>query len=66
MKLDCSAQRLLIQALRNQIKAWRNLTASGELAEDEDADIQNDIGYAFTVLSEMEESFRKEFGFPVE
>ena len=61
MQLDCAAQRLLIIALRNQIKAWREQSNSERLSEEDKADIDNDIGYAFTILSEMEASFFKQF-----
>jgi hypothetical protein len=60
MKLDCSAQRLLITALKMQIDAWKSLARSGKLTEEEEADIQNDIGYAYSLLSDMESSFYKE------
>jgi hypothetical protein len=60
MKLDCPAQRLLITALKTQIDAWKSLARSGKLSEEEEADIQNDIGYAYSLLSDMESSFYKE------
>lgn len=62
MKLDRPEQRLLITALKTQIEVWKNLSKSGALNEEDEADMQNDIGYAYTVLSEMESSFYKEFG----
>lgn len=62
MKLDSSAQRLLITALKTQIEAWKNLSQSGKLSEEDKADLQNDIGYAYTLLSEIESSFHKETG----
>ncbi|MEW5755046.1 MAG: hypothetical protein AB1810_01970 [Pseudomonadota bacterium] len=62
MKLDYSAQRLLITSLKTQIEAWKDLSKSGTLTEEDKADLQNDIGYAYTLLSEMESSFYKEFG----
>lgn len=66
MKFDYSAQRLLITALRTQIEIWKSLSKSGQLSEEEKADLQNDIGYAYTLLSAMESSFYKEFGVPAE
>lgn len=62
MKLDCSAQRLLITALKTQIEAWKALSRSGTLTEEDKADLQNDLGYAYALLSEMESNFYKEFG----
>ncbi len=62
MKLDSSAQRLLMTALKTQIETWKNLSKSGTLTEEDKADLQNDIGYAYTLLSEMESSYYKEFG----
>ena len=62
MKLDNAAQRLLITALKTQIEAWKALSKSGTLTEEDRADLQNDIGYAYTLLSEIESSFYKEFG----
>jgi hypothetical protein len=62
MKLDNSAQRLLIAALKTQIEAWKAMSKSGTLSEEDKADLQNDIGYAYTLLSEMESSYYKEFG----
>jgi hypothetical protein len=63
VNLDCPAQRLLITALRNQIESWRKLSSSDGILEEERADVENDIGYAFTVLSELELSFFNEFGY---
>jgi hypothetical protein len=62
MKLDMPAQRLLISALKAQIQAWRVTCENPDLSEDDIADIQNDIGYAFTVLSKLEEQYFQEFG----
>ena len=62
MKLDMSAQRLLISALKTQIQAWRATCENEDVSEDDAADIQNDIGYAFTVLSELEEEFLQQYG----
>ena len=65
MKHDWSAQRLLIMALRTQIEVWKSLSKSGELSEEEEgeeADLQNDIGYAYAILNDMELSFYEEFG----
>lgn len=66
MKLDCSAQRLLINSLRCQIDVWKKNAASGNLNEDDEADLQNDIGYAYALLSDLESNFYNEFGFPPE
>lgn len=62
MNLDMPAQRLIINALKLQIQEWQNICNASQLDEDDEADIQNDIGYAFTVLSELEENFFKQFG----
>lgn len=62
MNLDMPAQRLLINSLKLQIQKWQEICESSDLNEDEEADMQNDIGYAFTVLSELEENFFKQFG----
>lgn len=62
MKLDCPAQRLLITALKTQIESWKSPSHSGSLSEEDNADLQNDIGYAYTLPSEMESSFYKELG----
>ena len=62
MKLDNSAQRLLIVSLKTQIEFWKTKSKSGSLSDDDKADIQNDIGYAYTLLSEMESNYFKEFG----
>lgn len=62
MNLDMPAQRLLVNALKLQIQKWQERCESSDIDEDEEMDIQNDIGYAFTVLSELEESFFKQFG----
>lgn len=62
MKLDPSAQRLLITALKTQIETWKRLSQSGNLSEEDKADLQNDIGYAYTLLSEMESNLYKETG----
>ena len=75
MKLDWSAQQLLIIALRTQIEVWKSLSKADELREKEEAGeelseeeeeeemhLQNDIGHAYAVLSDMESSFYKEFG----
>lgn len=62
MNLDMPAQRLLINSLKLQIQQWREQCTSPDIDDDEEADIQNDIGYAFTVLSELEENFFKQFG----
>jgi hypothetical protein len=66
MKLDCPAQRLLIVALRTQIEVWKSRSKSGALSEDDKADLQNDVGYAYSLLSELESSFADEFGIQVE
>jgi hypothetical protein len=63
MKFNASEQRLLVLALKTQIDAWRTLSQSGQLSEEDEVHIQNDIGHAYTVLSEMESSYYKEFGF---
>lgn len=60
MKLDCSAQRLLISALQTQIETWKHLSKSGALSEEDEADLQNDLGYAYSLLSELESCFYKE------
>lgn len=60
MNLDMPAQRLLINALKLQIQQWQERCEASDV--DEEADIQNDIGYAFAVLGELEESFFKQFG----
>lgn len=62
MKLDMPAQRLIISALKLQIQAWQDASGAPEISEDDEADMQNDIGYAFAVLSELEENFFKQFG----
>lgn len=62
MKLDPSAQRLLITALKTQIETWRYLSQSGKLSEEDKADLQNDIRYAYTILSEIESNLYKETG----
>lgn len=62
MKLDGSAQRLLIAALRTQIDVWRAEARSDSLSDEDKADIENDIGYAYALLSEMESSYYREFG----
>ncbi len=66
MKLDFSAQRVLIKSLRTQIETWKSLSHSDKLSEEDKVDLQNDIGYAYTVLSAMESNFYKEFGFHAE
>ena len=63
MKFDDPEQRLLILAMKTQIDAWKTLILSGTLSEEDEVHIQNDIGYADTVLSAMESSYYKEFGF---
>jgi len=60
VNFDCPAQRILIVALRSQIEAWKTLSRTGALAEEEQADLQNDLGYAYALLSEMEAGFYKE------
>ena len=62
MKFNCPEQRLLILALKTQIAAWKTLSQSGKLSEDDEVHIQNDIGHAYTVLSAMESSYHEEFG----
>lgn len=62
MNFDMPAQRLIINSVKLQIKSWQEMCSSSTLSEDDAADIQNDIGYAYTVLSELEESFLKQFG----
>lgn len=62
MKLDPAAQRLLITALKTQIETWKHLSQSGKLSDEDKADLQNDIGYAYTLLSEMESNLYKETG----
>lgn len=62
MNLDMPAQRLIINSLKLQIQSWQERCKSPGLNEDEEADMQNDIGYAFSVLSELEENFFKQFG----
>lgn len=62
MKLDPSAQRLLITALKTQIETWKHLSQSGKLSEEDKADLQNDIGCAYSLLSEMESNLYKETG----
>jgi hypothetical protein len=63
MIFDLSTQRFLIAAIKTQIKSWREQAESDDICEDDKADIQNDIGYAFTVLSEMEGAFFQAFGY---
>lgn len=63
MKLDPSAQRLLITALKTQIETWKHLSQSGKLSENDEADLQNDIGYAYTLLSELESNLYEETGY---
>lgn len=55
-------QRLLIMALKSQIQAWRAACEQPDMNEDDAADMQNDIGYAFSILSELEENFFTQFG----
>ncbi|MFT3930296.1 MAG: hypothetical protein QM709_08370 [Spongiibacteraceae bacterium] len=62
MNLDMPAQRLIINSLKLQIEKWQERCNAPEIDDDEVADLQNDIGYAFTILSELEESFFKQFG----
>jgi len=62
LNLDMPAQRLLITALKSQIQTWRAACEQPDMNEDDAADMQNDIGYAFSVLSELEENFFKQFG----
>jgi hypothetical protein len=62
MTFDRPTQRLLIVAIKTQIASWREQADRDDICEDDKVDIQNDIGYAFTVLSEMEESFFREYG----
>ena len=66
MELDHSAQRLLIMALKTQIDTWKTLSKTGTLTEEDMADVQNDIGYAYALLSEIESGFYKEFEADVE
>ena len=66
MQLDCPAQRLLINSLKCQIDVWKKNAASGKLSEADEADLQNDIGYAYTLLNDLESSFYNEFGFSPE
>lgn len=58
-ELDIPAQRLLIAALQAQIQAWQTACKKHGINEADAADIQNDIGYAITVLSVLEEHFLK-------
>lgn len=62
MNLDLPAQRLLINALRLQIEVWQKQAASSEVNEDDRIDLENDIGFAFTLLSSMKEAFFEEAG----
>lgn len=62
MNFDMPAQRLIISSLKLQIHSWQERCRAPEIDEDEEADLQNDIGYAFTILSELEENFFKQFG----
>ena len=61
MKSDLPAQQLLINSLRNQIESWREYSSTLDPDNEERSDVENDIGYAFTILSSLESSFRKEF-----
>jgi hypothetical protein len=56
------AQRLLIMALKSQIQTWRVACQQPDISDDDAADMQNDIGYAFGVLSDLEENFFQQFG----
>lgn len=62
MNLDMPAQRLIINSLKLQIEKWQERSNAPEIDDEEEADLQNDIGYAFTIFSELEESFFKQFG----
>ncbi len=66
INLDCIAQRLLITSLKTQIGFLESQVNSGKLDENEIADLQNDIGYAYTLLSDLESSFFLEFKFDAE
>lgn len=63
MNFDEPTQRFLINAVKTQIAAWRAHADAPDTDEDDKADMQNDIGFAFTVLSEMEEAFFQQFGY---
>ncbi len=63
MNFDEPTQRFLITAVKNQISMWRAKADHADTDEDDKVDMQNDIGFAFTVLSEMEEQFFQAFGY---